>query len=146
MKRKISLSLAYIVFASIGLVYTLSWPYVSATGVNPGFWPGLLFGLMLSVAVWMLIVQIRRQGEDEEKQNDFNLKKSAPTIIWTGLYVYAFQNFGFVFPTMIFLAVEMLLFGERRWPVILIISTLLPVLMFFLFTKVFGIFLPTLIL
>lgn len=145
LKRKIALYAFFIVFAAVGLVHTLSWPYVSATGVDPSFWPGLLFGLTLAVALWMLIVQLLSRDAGAEKQDDFNLKKSLPTILWTGLYVFAFQRFGFVIPTMIFLAVEMILFGERRWTVIMIISAILPILMFFLFTRVFGIFLPTLI-
>ena len=64
------------------------------------------------------------------------------TIIWVGLYTFAFQQFGFLFPTMVFLLGEMYLFGEKRWKVLVSISILLPIIFYFLFTKVFGIYLP----
>lgn len=141
-KRNILLGLAYAVFAVVGLVYTLSWPYVSTTGLNPSFWPSIMFGILLISAIAIIIISVTGEDAEVSEGDKFKWKKSLPTIIWVGLYTFAFQQFGFLIPTMVFLLGEMYLFGEKRWKVLLPISILLPVIFYFLFTKVFGIYLP----
>ncbi len=141
-KRNIILAVSYILFAVAGFLYTLSWPYVSTTGVNPSFWPLVLFAIMFITAVCILIVEVRKPADESKNGKKFNLCRSLPTIIWVGLYILAFQNFGFLIPTIIFLMGEMYLFGEKRWISLLGISILLPVVLYYLFTKVFGIYLP----
>lgn len=141
-KRNLLLGAAYAVFAIVGLVYTCSWPYVSTTGLNPSFWPSLMFGILLIAAIAIIIFSVRGEDSEVSESDKFKWKKSLPTIIWVGLYTFAFQQFGFLFPTMVFLLGEMYLFGEKRWKVLVSISILLPIIFYFLFTKVFGIYLP----
>ena len=141
-KRNILLGIAYAAFAVVGIVYTLSWPYVSTTGLNPSFWPTIMFGLLLVCAIAIIIITALGPDEEVKDSDKFNLKKSVPTIIWVGLYIYAFQKFGFMYPTMVFLLGEMFLFGEKRLKFLLPISVLMPVILYYLFTKAFGIYLP----
>ncbi len=141
-KRNILLGIAYAAFAVVGLIYTLSWTYVSTTGLNPSFWPSIMFGLLLVSAIAIIIFSAIGPDEEVSEDSKFKWKKSLPTIIWVGLYTFAFQQFGFLYPTMVFLLGEMFLFGEKRLKVLLPISILLPIVLYFLFTKVFGIYLP----
>lgn len=141
-KRNIFLGIAYAAFAIVGLVYTLSWPYVSTTGLNPSFWPSIMFSLLLASAIAIVILSAIAPDSEVSEGDKFKWKKSLPTIIWVGLYTFAFQQFGFLFPTMVFLLGEMFLFGEKRLKVLLPISILLPIILYFLFTEVFGIYLP----
>lgn len=141
-KRNVFLGIAYAAFAIIGLVYTLSWNHVSTTGLNPNFWPSIMFGLLLASAVAIIIFSAIGPDTPVSKGDTFKWIKSLPTIIWVGLYTFGFQRFGFLYPTMVFLLGEMFLFGEKRWKVLLPISILLPLLLYYLFTKVFGIYLP----
>lgn len=141
-KRNILLGAAYAAFAIIGLVYTCSWTYVSTTGLNPSFWPNIMFAMLLISAIAIIVFSVLGPDAEVSEDSRFHWRKSLPTIIWVGLYTYAFQRFGFLIPTMVFLCGEMFLFGEKRWKALLFISILLPIVLYFLFTKVFGIYLP----
>lgn len=141
-KRNILLGLAYAVFALVGLIYTCSWSYTSTTGLNPGFWPTIMFALLLLSAVGIIVFSVIGADGDVKEEDKFKWNKSLPTIVWVGVYTFAFQQFGFLIPTMVFLFGEMFLFGEKRWKVLIPVSVVLPVVLSFLFTRLFGIYLP----
>lgn len=146
-KRNICVAAFYVLFAVIGLVYTLSWKHQSTTGVNPNVWPAFWFIIIIIAALaYLLTLILKKEDTPVSESSKFHFKKSLPTIVWTGLYIFAFQRLGFVLSTMLYLPLEMILFGEKNWKPILLISLLLPICMYFLFTKVFSIYLPSLFL
>lgn len=141
-KRNIILSIIYAVFAIAGLIYTRTWTYQNTTGVAPSFWPDIMFGLMLITSIAAIILSVRGEDQEVEEKDKFNLRKSLPLIALVFLYILVFQRFGFLYPTIVFLLGAMYLFGERKLKYLIPISIMMPIVMYFLFTKVFHIYLP----
>ena len=51
------------------------------------------------------------------------------TVVW----VLTMESFGFIFTTFLFLMISSLIFGSKSWPKILIMSAVMPLVIYFIF-------------
>ena len=119
-----------ILFALWGWYETSSWEVSDLhSGVHPAVYPRAVFTLIAICGGIILIrtlVKLLRKGGCKaaalEQVVTIRLVKVAATSALMVLYVMALQAFGFLFTTPVFLFLCMLLFGERKWIRMVIIS------------------------
>ena len=113
----------------------------SSVGLASNTYPQFLF-ICLGLCGVALVATAHFNKSEEKTQIKINLPSLLPVLLVLAIYVFVFDYVHFIASTIVFLAAEMLLFGERRWKVIVPVSVLSPVIIFFLFTKAFSIVLP----
>ena len=140
-------------FVGIGIIALGIAVYINASnmpsarlGLGPGGYPMFLAVLLIIMGV-ILTVSILRKGGVSFK---IKLPKDkAPTIkiVVTGaatfLYLFLMSHLGFILVTPFYLIGIMALFGYRRYIISVPVSVILTICVFYLFTRVFFIFLPT---
>jgi putative tricarboxylic transport membrane protein len=135
--------IAIVIVAFCGLVYaiTMTFPVVPAalaTGMGPEVFPRLLLGVMVVLAG--LLALLARGKADEARE-------PIPSIVyWTALAMVAFMGLlwlvGMAAAMFIGFVGFGLLWGERRWPILVIVGLALSGLIYVLFVKGFAIPLP----
>jgi putative tricarboxylic transport membrane protein len=131
------------IVAFCGLVYalTLTFPTVPAalaTGMGPEAFPRLLLGLLVFLAG--LLAFLTRGKKDE-------VREPIPAMVyWTALAMLAFMGVlwlgGMVAAMLIGFVGMGLLWGERRWPLLVSVGIALSGVIYVLFVKGFAIPLP----
>jgi len=119
-----------ILFALWGWFETSTWKGSAvSSGISPKVYPRAVFTCILICGAIILIrtlVKMFRKGGDgakaPEQTVDIRLVKVAATVALMILYVLALRKFGFLFTTPVFLFLCMLLFGERKWLRMVIVS------------------------
>ncbi len=133
------------------VVFMLSSALPSApTGLGSRGYP-MFLAILLIVLGLTLALPIALKGElkGELKIQFSGFKdphaviKIAVCVAMSFLYVFLVARLGFLLLTPIYLFGLMMLFGYRKYVLASVVSILLPVGVFFLFTRVFYVFLPT---
>lgn len=147
MKQHYGLSDIIISVGAIALgvwIYVLSQDLLTATlGLGANGWPriiGILF-IILGVSQTAMVL---RGGIKVEKTN-INWKESAPLLLTVGtslVYVALLKTVGFPIMTPILMFLTMLYFGYRKYVKGIILSIIIPTVIYVLFTNVFYVFLP----
>jgi putative tricarboxylic transport membrane protein len=135
--------IAILIVAFCALIYTVtmtfpSVPAMLAMGMGPEVFPRLLLGLMVVLAG--LLAVLARGKADEVRE------PVPPTVYWTALAIVAFMGVLWLLGMAIAMFVGFvgmgLLWGERRWLVLVISGLALSALIYTLFVRGFGIPLP----
>ena len=135
--------IAIVIVAFCALIYAItitfpSMPAMLAMGMGPEVFPRLLLGLMVVLAG--LLAVLARGKADEVRE------PVPPTVYWTALAIVAFMGVLWLLGMAIAMFVGFvgmgLLWGERRWLVLVISGLALSALIYTLFVRGFGIPLP----
>ena len=130
MKKKYmeySSALILIAFGAWGWYETSTWNVpVSSGRLAPTTYPRILFTKRL--------LQKQASGELEQPV-DIHLLHVAGTVVLFVLYILALRAFGFLFPTPVFLFLSMLLFGERKWLRMVLISIIGTLVLYLFFVQ-----------
>ncbi|MCD8389562.1 MAG: tripartite tricarboxylate transporter TctB family protein [Oscillospiraceae bacterium] len=121
---------ALILFAVWGWYETSIWKESAASsGISVKVYPRAVFtGLGICGAIILIRTLIKLvRGKDLSLSElsaiiEMHPVKVLITIVLMLLYIFALRAFGFLFTTPVFLYLSMLLFGERRWARMAIIS------------------------
>ena len=106
------------------------------------------FIAFIILGVLLLIDDTVKNSKKEKKETvqfsvGNNGKKIAVTIVNAILYAVLFNIIGYVFATIIFLEIELLIFGGvKAWKVSTIAAVLFSVIAFLIFNVFLGIYLP----
>lgn len=142
--------LSSIVFLLIsGVVFFSCYTKLGETSlaIHPYMMPTLTSGLMTAMCILRLIVGLRMPPDDAEKAKKKLIEVPVKSLITMGLvlvYALTMKSVGFILTTFVFMMVQMFVLkeGKKNWPLMLGISLVMSVGIYFLFTRVFNIMLP----
>lgn len=133
--------LVLVLFSIAGFLYAKATSTPSSVGLASNTYPQFLF---ICLGLCGVALAVTAHFNKDNKDADIKIKWGGilPVLGVLLVYVLIFDYVHFIASTVVFLALEMFLFGERRWKVIVPVSILAPVAIFFLFTQAFSIILP----
>lgn len=143
-----------IITIAVGLTYMImAFNFPDATvgrPMEPKIFP-IMLGIALTILGLALLIQelmkIQKNKDKETIKLSFgnNGKKIAITVVNAIVYAILFNILGYVLSTIIFLEVELLIFGGlKSWKVSTIVSVLFSVIAFIIFNTLLGLYLPKL--
>lgn len=109
-------------------------------GRGPVFFPRIVLAAM---AVFSLVVILQGMAEQRTTLPWRHLLPIAATVAATGAYIAAIDVAGFLIATVVYTATLPWLLGYRRPLPVLLVALLYPVIVWFVFEKVFLIILPS---
>lgn len=146
-----------IITIAVGLTYMImAFNFPDATvgrPMEPKIFPVIL-GIALTILGFALLVDelIKNSKNKESKEKETikisfgnNGKKITITVVNAIIYALLFNILGYVLSTIIFLEIELLIFGGlKSWKVSTIVSVLFSVIAFLIFNTLLGLYLPKL--
>lgn len=141
--RDTASGLFLILLAAAGIIYTLSHGFKSTIGLSPGFFPTFCFSV---IGICGLVQFIKSLKLKERNLPKFKWGKLGAIIGMLLAYIILMDLIGFVISTLIFLVASMLFYGEKRIKVLIPVSIAVTACVFLLWTQVFNIPLPTILL
>lgn len=138
---------ALTLFALFGWYQTCGWKESGAAGgMSVKFYPRVVFaGLILCGGIILLrtlfrLVRAGRGGAPwGEEVIDIRILRVALTVVLTLIYIFALRGAGFLLATPGFLFLCMLLFGEKRWVRMALISLAGTALLWLFFVRIMGV-------
>lgn len=141
---------------ALGAIYTISTLLLPSARIGipsaPKVFPLLLGILMLLFGILLILADIRKfpktEKERQEAKKSLAFGPSEKNIVLTILngilYALLFDRIGYVFSTLVFLELELIVFrGRKHWLNSLIISIIFAIVAFLLFYTGLGVYLPT---
>ena len=143
-----------IITIAVGLTYMImAFNFPDATvgrPMEPKIFP-IMLGIALTIlGLALLIQELMKNSKNKEKETiklsfGNNGKKIAITVVNAIVYAILFNILGYILSTIIFLEVELLIFGGlKSWKVSTIVSVLFSVIAFIIFNTFLGLYLPKL--
>jgi len=146
-KKEILLSIFFMIISMT--VYVLTYQFPKQTvALSPKVFPQFVSACLFILSLVLLIQGITGvKKESEQKKvklalNNIFLLKMLTMIILAFFYIRILPLTGYIIATPLFLASSMLLFNEKRWFMIVIVSIVATALLYILFRIVFKIPLP----
>ena len=143
-----------IITIAVGLTYmimALNFPNATVgRPLEPKIFPVILGIAMTILGFALLIDELIKNSKSKEKETiklsfGNNGKKIAITVINAIAYALLFNILGYVLSTIIFLEVELLIFGGlKSWKVSTIVSVIFSIIAFLIFNTLLGLYLPKL--
>ena len=122
-------SVVLILFGLWGWYETSHWKVsTSSGGLSPKTYPRILFTAIIILSAVILVRTLillwtqRKGAEELERKIPIYLRNVVGSVVLFVVYILALRAFGFLFTTPVFLFLSMLLYGERRWLRMVIIS------------------------
>lgn len=147
-----------IITIAVGLTYMImAFNFPDATigrPLEPKIFP-IMLGIVLTILGLALLIEElikNSKNKDTNKEKETiklsfgnNGKKIAITVVNAIVYAILFNILGYILSTIIFLEVELLIFGGlKSWKVSTIVSVLFSVIAFLIFNTFLGLYLPKL--
>lgn len=116
--------------------------------MSSGFFPMLIGGTLVFLAICLLIntyIVDKKNGEIVDKFFGENIKGGVLTIGAFVVYILIYNFVGFIISSVVYLFIQMLILSDKtnRKPwLFALIAVVLPVLVYFLFTRGFSLLLP----
>lgn len=133
--------------ALAGLVYSGASRFpATPTGLGAGGFPKFIavcLGILGVILAVKSFLQLRKDGSRDQRvlhRND--LLGAGALVILFYLYIMLVRPLGYMVSTTLFFFLFMVIYGERKWLRMCIISVCFSVIAFFLFKNVFYIMLP----
>jgi uncharacterized membrane protein YhaH (DUF805 family) len=134
---------AVFMFISIALfIYTFfSDVQMAGGGVEHSamFFPRIIIGLMVLLSFGMIIEAVVKKQDNKARQNWIVL---ICAIVLVGLFISFFKTLGFLITTFIFITGYGYALGYRKKLLLIVISSLMSVIIWYIFTAVLEISLP----
>lgn len=145
-----------IITIAVGLTYMImAFNFPDATigrPMEPKIFP-IMLGIVLTIlGLALLIEELIKNSKNKDANKETiklsfgnNGKKIAITVINAIIYALLFNILGYILSTIIFLEIELLIFGGlKSWKVSTIVSVLFSVIAFLIFNTLLGLYLPKL--
>ena len=143
-----------IITIAVGLTYmimALNFPNATVgRPLEPKIFPVILGIAMTILGFALLIDELIKNSKSKDKETiklsfGNNGKKIAITVINAIEYTLLFNILGYVLSTIIFLEVELLIFGGlKSWKISTIVSVIFSIIAFLIFNTLLGLYLPKL--
>lgn len=145
-----------IITIAVGLTYMImAFNFPDATigrPLEPKIFP-IMLGIVLTIlGLALLIEELIKNSKNKDTNKETiklsfgnNGKKIAITVVNAIVYAILFNILGYILSTIIFLEIELLIFGGlKSWKVSTIVSVLFSVIAFLIFNTFLGLYLPKL--
>ena len=145
-----------IITIAVGLTYMImAFNFPDATigrPMEPKIFP-IMLGIVLTIlGLALLIEELIKNSKNKDANKETiklsfgnNGKKIAITVINAIAYALLFNILGYVLSTIIFLEVELLIFGGlKSWKISTIVSVIFSIIAFLIFNTLLGLYLPKL--
>lgn len=143
-KEVMDLGAGTLLFSLAVIGYFLAGQIDSPQPYGPSFFPKLIITLLM-IASFFLVVNTILKWKASKETLQLNKNLLLTILLFSGVlvvYILLFFITGFIISTIIFLLIAQFIFGVRK-PLLLVgISVILPVILFFIFTQAFNIPLP----
>lgn len=143
-----------IITIAVGLTYmimALNFPNATVgRPLEPKIFPVILGIAMTILGFTLLIDELIKNSKSKDKETiklsfGNNGKKITITVINAIAYALLFNILGYVLSTIIFLEVELLIFGGlKSWKISTIVSVIFSIIAFLIFNTLLGLYLPKL--
>lgn len=110
-----------------------------AIGLSPALFPLIISSFLLLFSILLIIKGIKL---DETKEVKGEAKAVLLVIVISFIYLILLPKIHFILTSILYLLAFLLILGERRWKVLLLISTLTPILVSFIFANLLDVLLP----
>lgn len=146
-KQHIISSLVFIVASGIGFFACYSQLEETSLVIHPYLMPTITLGLMFFLCVLRLIVGLRMPTETGEQAKRKLVEVPLKSLITMGLvmaYALCLKPVGFILTTFTYMMAQMVVLNteKRNWLMMIGISLIMSVGVYFLFVYVFNIMLP----
>ena len=145
-----------IITIAVGLTYMImAFNFPDATigrPMEPKIFP-IMLGIVLTIlGLALLIEELIKNSKNKDANKETiklsfgnNGKKIAITIVNAIIYALLFNILGYILSTIIFLEIELLIFGGlKSWKVSTIVSVIFSIIAFLIFNTLLGLYLPKL--
>ncbi len=145
-----------IITIAVGLTYMImAFNFPDATigrPMEPKIFP-IMLGIVLTIlGLALLIEELIKNSKNKDANKETiklsfgnNGKKIAITVINAIIYALLFNILGYILSTIIFLEIELLIFGGlKSWKVSTIVSVIFSIIAFLIFNTLLGLYLPKL--
>ena len=145
-----------IITIAVGLTYMImAFNFPDATigrPMEPKIFP-IMLGIVLTIlGLALLIEELIKNSKNKDANKETiklsfgnNGKKIAITVINAIAYALLFNILGYVLSTIIFLEIELLIFGGlKSWKISTIVSVIFSIIAFLIFNTLLGLYLPKL--
>lgn len=135
-----------LIFSVLCLVASRTYPKLSASYmlVSASFFPTIVSCIAIAMSLIMLVKAIVKpeMREPLTPQEKKGLFRGALTIVDCIAYILLFKPLGYILTSVLCYFALMLIFGNRKWLQMIIMAIVLPVVLFFAFTRLLGTTLP----
>ena len=139
--------IALILFGIWGWYETSTWKESAASsGISAKVYPRAVFTGLMICGIIILVRTIVKMclsknvsASGLEKVVAMYPVKVIAIIVLMLLYIFALRDFGFLFTTPVFLFASMLLFGERRWLQMIVISVVGSIVLYIFFVQLMSV-------
>lgn len=145
-----------IITIAVGLTYMImAFNFPDATigrPMEPKIFP-IMLGIVLTIlGLALLIEELIKNSKNKDANKETiklsfgnNGKKIAITIVNAIIYALLFNILGYILSTIIFLEIELLIFGGlKSWKVSTLVSVIFSIIAFLIFNTLLGLYLPKL--
>ena len=145
-----------IITIAVGLTYMImAFNFPDATigrPMEPKIFP-IMLGIVLTIlGLALLIEELIKNSKNKDANKETiklsfgnNGKKIAITIVNAIIYALLFNILGYILSTIIFLEIELLIFGGlKSWKISTIVSVIFSIIAFLIFNTLLGLYLPKL--
>lgn len=124
---------------------TASFPEDKNVNINSDFFPRMMAIGLIIASLSMIFTSV--MSKKEEIIGTLSLKNSGIQralicLVLTILVAVLLKPVGFIIVSIVYAFIMMYILGDRKWIRMIIVSILVPLLIFFLFSKLLGITLP----
>jgi hypothetical protein len=110
-------------------------------GFSPVFFPKILLGIWIAISAGIIAKAIFLPARGASGPGG-GLRGPAVAFLLTGVYALFILRLGFFFPSVVYSILFMTIFGYRRWPVVIAISLIFPLAMWYTFNFLLSVQLP----
>lgn len=132
----IALLSIFFIIESLKLYGNESW------ALSPALFPLIITVSTLLLSIFLIFKGLKEKSIDTQSSKKEAYKKISFIIIISFLYLFALPRIHFLFSSIIYLFLFLLVLGERKWWVLGSISILTPLLIQFLFGNLLNVLLP----
>lgn len=136
---RIGTNVAIVAFGIFVLVEAMKMPLGDPENPKAGFWPVMISGVFLFLAVLLLIT--------ERDNRDYAAIGSSSGIVGLailslGLFIFLFSRYGFIVPGFVLMVFWMRSLGGESWPSTIVTSILLVAGFYILFVRILDVPFP----
>lgn len=146
-KQHIISSIVFLIISGVAFVSCYSQLDETSLAIHPYMMPTLTSGLMTALCILRLIIGLRMPADEKTKGKKKLIEVPLKSLLTMGLiiiYALLMKSIGFVIMTFIYMMAQMFILkeGKKNWLLMVIISLVMSVGIYFLFTRIFNIMLP----
>lgn len=108
--------------------------------LSPALFPLIVTSMGLFLSILLIFKGIKKT--DYIRSDKGNIRLVLLIVALSFLYLILLERFSFILSSVIYLFLFTFILGERKWWLLILISTLTPVLIWYLFANLLGVYLP----